>query len=93
MSKNFMHVDPDRQLEFIQNLNSRCDFMEKEIEVLESRMRMLGGDWRDAEYDLFVKQCRSTMVVLKAFIEEGRRVSKQLSEAAALAKAYQNIKQ
>ncbi len=93
MSKDFMHVDPVRQLAFIDELNSRCDFMEKEIGVLESRMRMLGNDWRDDEYETFVRQCRITMKVLNAFIAEGRKVSKQLVEAADLAKAYQQIRQ
>ena len=93
MSKDFIHVDPQQQRAFINGLNSRCDFMEKEIEILESRMRMLGSDWRDAEYESFVRQCHSTMKVLKAFIDEGRRVSKQLGEAADQAEAYQKVRQ
>ena len=92
MSKDFMHVDPRRQREFIGELNSRCYNIEKVIETLESRMRMLGSDWRDAEYEIFVQQCRTTMTVLKAFIEEGRKVSKQLAEAAGQAEAYQKIR-
>jgi hypothetical protein len=92
MSNDFMHVDPRRQREFITELNTRCYNVEKTIEILESRMRMLGSDWRDAEYEIFVKQCRMTIGVLKAFIEEGRKVGKQLTEAAGLAETYQKIK-
>lgn len=86
-----MHVDPRRQRQFIGELNSRCHNIENVIEVLESRMRMLGQDWRDAEYDAFVDQCRITVRVLKAFIDEGRQVSKRLEEAAQLAENYQKI--
>lgn len=93
MSNDFMHVDPRRQREFITELNTRCYNIEKTIEILESRMRMLGSDWRDAEYEIFAKQCRMTIAVLKAFIEEGRKVGKQLSEAAGLAETYQKIRQ
>jgi hypothetical protein len=86
-----MDVDPQRQREFIIELNSRCHNMEKVIEVLESRIRMLGSDWRDAEYENFVRQCNMTMKVLTTFINEGQKTSKHLAEAAGLAEAYQKI--
>lgn len=92
MSKSFMHVDPRRQREFIQELNSRCYNIERVIEFLESRLRFLGRDWQDAEYEAFVGQTKVTMRVLLAFITEGRRVSKQLAEAAQLAEDYQKIR-
>jgi hypothetical protein len=92
MTKSFVHVDPRAQREFLQELNTRCYNIEKLIEFLESRLRLLGQDWRDAEYQAFVSQTRVTVRVLKAFIDEGRRVSRQLAESAQLAEEYQKIR-
>lgn len=91
MSNDFMHVDPARQRQFIEGLNKRCYNIEQTIEILESRMGMLKNDWRDAEYEIFVQQCRSTVLVLKAFIKEGRDVGIRLSDAAEQAEDYQKI--
>lgn len=92
MSNNFMHVDPQKQREFIENLNKRLYHIEQIIGLLESRLRLLGRDWRDDQYQAFESQTNKTKVVLRNFIEEGRRVSKQLAQAADLGEKYQNIK-
>lgn len=93
MTNDFMHVDPERQRQFIESLNSRCHNIENTIGILESNMRMLGADWRDAEFEVFQRQCNATMTVLHAFIQDGRRVSVQLEQVAESAEAYQRIRQ
>jgi uncharacterized protein YukE len=92
MSGNFMHVDPAKQRAFIENLNQRVYNIEQIIEILESRMRALGRDWRDQEFEAFVQQATRTAQVLKTFVGEGRKVSLQLAQAADLGEQYQRIK-
>lgn len=92
MASNFMHVDPARQRRFIEELNKRVYNIEQIIEILESRMRALGKDWRDQEFDTFVQQANRTAAVLKTFVNESRRVSLQLCNSADLGEQYQKIK-
>lgn len=93
MSDNLLHVDPQRQRAFIAQLNTRTKNIQNVIEVLESQLRYLGRDWQDAEYAQFVAQTKKTVQVLKAFIQEGRRVSLEITRAAELAENYQSIRQ
>jgi uncharacterized protein YukE len=92
MSSNFMHVDPEKQRAFIDDLNKRVYNIEQIIDILESRMRALGRDWRDQEFEAFVQQATRTAQVLKTFVSEGRRVSLQLAQSADLGERYQRIK-
>lgn len=92
MSSDFMHVDPAKQRLFIEDLNKRVYNIEQVIETLESRMRALGRDWRDQEFEAFVQQATRTAKVLKTFVAEGRKVSLQLAQAANLGEQYQRIK-
>jgi uncharacterized coiled-coil protein SlyX len=92
MSDDFMHVDPAKQRAFIEGLNRRIYNIEQIIEILESRMRALGRDWRDQEFEAFAHQATRTAQVLKTFVGEGRKVSLQLSQAASLGEQYQHIK-
>lgn len=92
MPADFMHVDPARQRLFIENMNRHVYEIEKVIEIFESRMRALGRDWRDQEFDQFVQQAKRTMTVLKEFVAEGRKISQQLAHSADLGEQYQRVR-
>lgn len=92
MSEDFMRVDPRRQREFINELNTRVRNIENVINIFESRLRLLGQSWRDPEYEAFVKQARSTVQILEKFIQEGKRVAIQLDQSASYAETYLKIK-
>ncbi|RCW19804.1 hypothetical protein DFR48_1189 [Ciceribacter lividus] len=92
MADNLLHVDPQQQRAFIEQLNSRTRSIENVIEILESRLRLLGRDWQDAEYVEFSRQARKTAIVLKQFIEEGRKVAREIARAADLGEKYQSIR-
>lgn len=91
MSSHFMHVDPAKQRQFIDKANRHIYEIEQIIDVFESRMRALGRDWRDQEFDAFAQQSKRTVAVLKAFLVEGRKISQQLAHSADLGEQYQRI--
>jgi uncharacterized protein YukE len=92
MTVDFMHVDPAQQRLFVEDLTKRMYNIETIMEILESRMRALGRDWRDQEFEAFVQQASRTTKVLKTFVNEGRQVSLQLAQTADLGENYQRIK-
>lgn len=93
MAKNFLHVDPARQRDFITQLNTRVHNIENLVKIIDSRMGMLGREWRDAEFDEFKASLVKTIQVLDQFVVEGRKLSGKLSAAADLGEDYQRIRQ